>query len=672
MKLGRILIGFIVGAVAGVVLHMVMRLLFGMSLAPANMGPVIALALTTGAIGLLLGIEPSLGLARGLAGMVLGFAVGLLLVYLIRLAAGMTPAWKPEPAWVTGSLLGSIGFLLGVGVVSDWMKWTRGIKTPLQHGPPANKPAWTRYFGPDQNHKVIGIQYTITGVMLMGVAGTFAMIFRTELARPGIQYLQPNLFNTFISIHGIVMIASILLGIGGLMNYLLPLMIGASDMAFPRLNSFAFWVAVPGALLIVMALFFEGWDTGWTGYAPLSVRGPLGIDFFMLGVFIFGFSSILGSINVITTTITMRAEGMSMFRMPIFVWAAVATSLIQLTGTQFIALSFLMVVLERLFHMGFYDPTLGGRVLLFQHLFWFYSHPAVYIFILPGFGIISELLPVFARKPLFGYKWIAMSSMAIAFLGFLVWAHHMFTAGIPNSLRIPFMYSTMLVAVPTGVKFFSWLGTMWRGKLSFPTPMLFVLTSIAVFLIGGLTGPLLATVPTDLHLHDSYYVVGHFHATMFGGFVFPFFAALYFWFPKMTGRMYDERWGKVHWLLQTVGFYTMSLVMMRSGILGMRRRIADYDPALGVQNQQMIVTIAGWLIFISVVIGVTNLIWSAYKGSVAEPNPWRSRSPEWQIPSPAPEHSYAEPFQVVGDPYDYSTPDSVYVEMHPKPAASSS
>ncbi len=671
MKIGRVLLGFIIGAVAGVVLLLALRLFLGMPVMAANPWPMVALATTTGLIGLMLGIEPSLGLARGLAGMVLGFALGLILVHFVRMLLGMDPVWNPEPAWVTGAILGSLGFLLGVGVVSDWLKWTDGRETPLQDGPPAGKPAWVRYFGPDQNHKVIGVQYTVTGILLLGTAGSFAMIFRTELSKAGIQFLPADLFNTFISIHGIVMIASILLGVGGLMNYLVPLMLGARDMAFPRLNSFGFWVSVPGAILIVLALFFGGWDTGWTGYAPLSVRGPLGIDFFMLGVFIFGFSSILGAVNLIATVVGMRAPGMSMFRMPIFVWASLATSLIQLTGTQLIALSFLMVVLERIFNMGFFDPASGGKVLLFQHLFWFYSHPAVYIFILPGLGIISELLPVFARKPLFGYKWIALSSMAIAIIGFLVWAHHMFTSGMSESLRVPFMYSTMLVAVPTGVKFFSWLGTMWRGKLTFPTPMLFVLTSIAVFLIGGLTGPPLATVPTDLHLHDSYYVVGHFHATMFGGFVFPFFAALYFWFPKITGRMYNERLGQVHWFFQTVGFYTMSLFMMRAGLLGMRRRIVDYDPALGVEGFQTVVTWAGWIIFFSVLIGVFNLVWSAYRGKVAEPNPWGSRSPEWQIPSPVPEHNYEEPFEVVGDPYDYGVPGSVYVKMEPEPAPSS-
>jgi cytochrome c oxidase subunit 1 len=314
--------------------------------------------------------------------------------------------------------------------------------------------------------------------------------------------------------------------------------------------------------------------------------------------------------------------------------------------------------------MGFFDPDKGGNVILFQHLFWFYSHPAVYVFILPGLGIISELLPPFVRKPLFGYKWIALSSLGIALVGFFVWAHHMFTSGMEEYLRVPFMYSTMLVAVPTGVKFFSWVGTLWRGKISFPTPMLFTLGAITIFLLGGLTGPPNATVATDLHLHDTYWIVGHFHATMFGGFVFPFFAALYYWFPKVTGRMYNETLGKIHFWLMFPAFYIMSLGQMRIGLLGMRRRIADYDPALNFDFTHLIITIAGFVIFISVLIALVNIARSIKRGTVADPNPWRSRSPEWLLPTPIPDHNYADhPFEVVGEPYDYGLEDAPYVKM---------
>jgi len=642
----------------------------------------------------------SLGIVRGFAAGFAGWAIGYGLVTILRVMMGLEVSWLPmttqgaptEPAMVVGALFGVIGFMLGVGAMSDWLKWAQGQETPLHHGPPQDRPAWTRWFGVDYSHKIIGVQYAVTGVILLLVAGTLAIMFRFELMAPGLSTLSTDAsgapatswFYTAISAHGIIMIASILLGVGGMSNYLVPLMIGASDMAFPRLNAFAYWINVPGATLVVLAMFLGGWDTGWTGYPPLSAQAPLGVQFFFLGVFFIGLSSILGSINIIVTTLRMRAPGMSMFRMPIFVWAAFATAIIQLTATQLIGLSFLMVLIQRLMGMGFFDPRVaalgiatieqmppadrwvgGGNPILFQHLFWFYSHPAVYIFILPGLGIISELLPVFARKPLFGYKWIAMSSMAIALVGFLVWAHHMFVSGMNYYLRVPFMYSTLLVAVPTGVKFFSWVGTLWQGKIDLKTPMLFTLGAISVFLIGGLTGPPLGTVTTDLNLHDTYYVVGHFHATMFGGFVFPFFAALYYWYPKVTGKMYNERLGQLHFSLMLPAFYVMSLGQIWVGMMGMRRRIADYGPELGIAGGQMAVTIAALVIAVSVLIMLYNLIVSARRGTVAVANPWRSRGLEWQVPSPIPEVSYATTPMVVGEPYDYGLAGSTYVRMAP-------
>ena len=621
----------------------------------------------------------TLGLVRGLIGQVVGTVLGMGLTSLVRLALGMEEIWAAEPAWVVGALFGTFGFVIAVGAVTDWGKWMLGQETPMRHGPPEGRPVWTRYFGVDYNHKVIGIQYTVTGIAVLLIGGTLAWIFRLELVVTGMQFITHNTFNSFVSAHGIIMIVSILLGVGGMVNYLVPLMIGASDMAFPRLNAFGFWINVPGAVLLVTALFVGGWDTGWTGYPPLSARAPIGVQLFFLGVYMVGLSSIVGSLNLLVTVARMRAPGMSLFRMPIFVWAAVSTAVLQLTATQFIGLAFLMVLTERVLGMGFFDPFISdgaiamgsppGDPILFQHLFWFYSHPAVYVFILPGLGIISELLPVFARKPLFGYKWIAMSSMSIAMLGFLVWAHHMFASGMNEFLRIPFMAATLLIAVPTGVKFFSWLGTLWQGKLTFPTPMLFVLGAISVFLIGGLTGPPLGTVATDLFLHDTYWVVGHFHATMFGGFVFPFFAAIYYWYPKVTGRKYNEALGKVHFWMMTPAFWVQSIGQVAVGLRGMRRRIADYDPALGLETYHLWITLAGIVIGLSVLICIGNLWYSARRGQPADDNPWESRSPEFQIPSPIPEHSYRHPFEVVGHPYDYGLPGSVYVEMRSTSAA---
>lgn len=601
-----------------------------------------------------------IGLVRGLIGMILGVLLGLGLVSGIRALLGL-PAWSPEPAWVMGGVFGTIGFMLMVGVMRDWIKWALGEETPDFPETDPRLQGWAKYLSVSYDHKIIGIQYGITALIVISLAGLFALIFRTELIAPGIQFLQPQDYNTIMTLHGIVMIGGMLLGVGAMSNYLVPLMIGANDMAFPRLNAFAFWINVPAVILLIGTLFMGGLETGWTGYPPLSSRAPLGTQWFLLGVYFIGFSSIFGALNIIATVMKLRAKGMTYFRMPIFVWTAAATALIALTATQLIGLSFQLVMFERLFGMAFFEPAKGGNPILFQHLFWFYSHPAVYVFVLTGLGVISELLPVFARKPLFGYRWVALSSFGIALVGFLVWAHHMFTSGMEPYLRVPFMYSTLLVAVPTGVKFFSWVATIWEGKLSFETPMLFVLGAISIFLLGGLSGPPNGVVATDLHLQDTYWIVGHFHATMFGGFLFPFLAAIYYWFPKITGRMYNETLGKIHFYLMLPAFYVQSLGQMQVGLLGMRRRIADYDPALQIDFSHLLITVGGYVIGLSLIIAFINLAYSAAKGKVVTTNIWRSRSPEWTLlPSPIPAHNYPEPIEVVGEPYDYGLPGAVY------------
>lgn len=606
----------------------------------------------------------SVGIIRGLIAQIIGWVVGIGLVAGIRASMGLD--FKAEPAWVVGAALGVLSFMIGIGGFNEWWRWVKGEET-IEVEDVAEKSNARLYWGWSLDHKVIGIQYLFLALFLLTVGGSFALMFRVELVQTGMQWLSLDFFNTLIGMHGMVLIVSILMGISAMGNYLVPLLIGAKDMAFPRLNAFGFWLAVPASLVLVSAIFTGGFDTGWTGYPPLSIRAPMGMQMFFVGVFFAGWSSILGALNLITTILRMRAEGMNLFRMPIFAWSVLATSIMALTATQLIGTSFQMVSFERLFGMGFFDGTSGGNPILFQHLFWFYSHPAVYIFILPGLGMISELLPVFVRKPLFGYKWVAMSSFGIAMVSFLVWAHHMFTSGMEEYLRVPFMYSTLLVAVPTGIKFFSWVATIWQGRIRFQVPMLFTLGAIVVFLLGGLTGPPAGTVSTDLHLHDTYYIVGHFHDTMFGGYIFPLFATIYFYYPKVTGRRLNDTLGKIHFYLMTPAFLVMTFGQMYIGMLGMRRRIADYDPSQGFQIPHQVITAAGFLVAISILVFFVNIFWSARKGQPALENVWNSRSPEWVLlPSPAPAHNYAHPFRVVGDPYDYGLKGSRYVETIPE------
>ena len=612
-----------------------------------------------------------IGLLDGLINYFIGFGLGWALMLAVYSFTGLQGP-QQEAQLVVGGIFGIFGFMKGTGVLEGWLKWTRGETFP-DHPPEGT--GIRRYLNVSLDHKVIGIQYGVASVVIFIVAGTFALLFRTELLNPADYILGTSetaaldLFNSFVGLHGILMILAILAGVGAMVNYLVPLLIGAKDMAFPRLNAFAFWIQVPGVILVLTTLVYQGFDAGWTGYPPLSTQpAKVGFQAFFLGFYVAGLSSITGGINVIVTTVKMRAKGMSYFKMPIFVWAALATAVLQFSATQMVGLSSQLVMLQRLFGMNFFNAAEGGNPVLYQHLFWFYSHPAVYIFILPGLGVIGELLPVFSRKPLFGYKFVALSSFGIALIGFFVWAHHMFTSGMASYLRVPFMYSTLLVAVPTGVKFFSWLATLWKGKLVFPTPMLWVLGAITIFLLGGISGPIHGTIATDLYLHDTYFVVGHFHATMFGGYLFPFFAAIYYWFPKMTGKMYNERLGKLHFWIMFPAFYLQSVGQMWAGLNAMRRRIGTYDADLGLETVHLLITLAGYAIAISVIIFLINVFISMRSSEKAADNPWRSRSPEWQIASPTPLHNYEEDFEVVGHPYDYGLPGSVYTSLSSAPA----
>jgi cytochrome c oxidase subunit I len=604
----------------------------------------------------------SLDATRGVVAGLAGAGAGMGLMVLVRRSLGL-PSWSADPVITVGILTGVISYLIALGVFNYWARWAVG-GAPGETNVP-RKRGWERYFSVDTNHKVIGIQYLVMGLSFLPYAVVLQLIGRTHMADPHLGILNNNTYESVISDHGIVMLFMVVLPVfSGLMNYFVPLQIGSREVAFPRLNAFTFWLALPAGLLAVFSLLAGGFDTGWTVYPPLSAsfENP-GIDLILIGVFLTGLSSILTAVNIITTIAKMRAPGMTLFRMPIFIWSTLSTVGLSLVFTQFISMSFLMVLFERVLGMGFFNPAMGGQVLLYQFLFWFYSHPAVYVFVLIGLGMISDIIPVFVRKPLFGYKGVAVSSPAIAIGGTVVFVHHMFAAGIPAVLRIPFMVTTLLVAVPTGVKVFAWVTTTWLGKIRLAAPMIFVISAVILFLVGGLTGVPLGIVPVDLYLHDTYWVVGHFHAMFFGGFLMPVMAAAYYWFPKISGRMLSEKLGKIQWGLMTAGVFLMVIPMLGLGIEGMRRRTATYDFALDFQPLQIATAVGGFLIFSGLAILIYNIVSSVKRGAPAGDNPWDSRTLEWMTPSPPPENNFAEIPEVVGRPHLYGVPGAVHARF---------
>src|ERR671929_1001741 len=479
-------------------------------------------------------------------------------------------------------------------------------------------------------------------------------------------------FNGLFSVHASLLIFLFIIPVfAGLANFVLPLMIGAPDMAFPRLNALSYWMLPVAGTMMLMSFLAPGgsFATGWTAYAPLSETSPIGQIFFTIGVQFAGASSIATALNFLVTIITMRAPGMSFFRLPLLVWANFSTSLLVVIATPFIAASQFFVLLDRALGFDFFRVAGGanGDVLMYQHVFWFYSHPAVYIMMLPGFGIISEIIAVKARKPIFGYRMMAFSLIAIVLLAFTVWAHHMFVSGMTSWLRVPMMITTMLIAVPTGIKIFSWLATLWRGVIHLTTPMLFALGFITMFTLGGISGVMLAVIPVDIHVSDTYFVVAHIHYVLFGGSVFTIFAGIYHWFPKMTGRMYDETLGKIHFWLSFVFFNLTFGPMHIVGIEGMPRRVADYAHHFATLNA--IISISSFIFGLVQLLFLYNMIASWRHGPAAEGNPWRAHSIEWQVSSPPPVFNFDEVPTVVGGPYEYGVPGAVHAGVKEKEPA---
>jgi cytochrome c oxidase subunit 1 len=507
-----------------------------------------------------------------------------------------------------------------------------------------------------RDHKRIALLYLVSVSVFFALGGFMAVLIRMELATPDGDLFQPDIYNRLFTMHGVLMIFFFLIpGIPAVLgNFLIPLMIGAKDLAFPRINLLSWYLYTAGGLFTLWALLHGGVDTGWTFYTPLSTNyvntSVLTVG---LGIFIAGFSSILTGLNFVVTIHRMRAPGLTWFRLPLFVWSHYATSIIQILGTPVIAITILMIAAERTLHIGFFDPKLGGDPVLFQHLFWFYSHPAVYIMILPAMGVVSELIATFSRKPIFGYRFVAFASIGIAVLGFLVWGHHMFVAGESIYAGVVFSVLSMLVAVPSAIKVFNWTATLYKGSISWDTPMLYALGFIGLFTIGGLTGVMLATLGIDAHVHDTYFIIAHFHYIMVGGAIMGYLGGLHFWWPKITGRMYPVFWSKLSALVIFVGFNVTFFPQFILGYLGMPRRYHTYPPEFQVLN---VMSSAGATVLgIGYLMPLVYFVWSMRYGPRATANPWGATGLEWQTTSPPPVENFTYRPVVTAPPYTYAT-----------------
>jgi cytochrome c oxidase subunit 1 len=511
------------------------------------------------------------------------------------------------------------------------------------------------------DHKRIGILYLVALLCFFAIGVTFGFLIRLELLTPGKTIVEPQIYNEFFTLHGVIMI--FLFVIPGLPavfgNFFLPIMIGAKDVAFPRLNLLSWWLYVTGGVLIIVSIIMPGGpaDTGWTFYIPYSVRTTTNVIITGSAAFLLGFSSILTGLNFITTIHRLRAPGMGWFRMPLFAWSLYATAWIQVLATPIIGITLLLIVVERVFGVGLFDPALGGDPILFQHLFWIYSHPAVYIMIVPAMGVISEIIPTFARRTIFGYKFIAFSSIGIALFGSLVWAHHMFAVGMSDFGQFIFSFLTFMVAIPSAIKVFNWTATLYKGSISLDPPMLYALAFIFLFSIGGFTGLIQGALSVDIHLTDTSFIVAHFHYVMFGGTGMGIFAALHYWLPKMFGRMYNLKVAKVAFWIIFVGFNILYFPMFIMGWLGMPRRYYDYLPEYTIYHQ--IATVGSWILIIGMIIMFTNLFKGMRKGKIVTArNIWGGETLEWTIETPPTHENYDELPLITGTPYEYKQNDT--------------
>ncbi len=506
------------------------------------------------------------------------------------------------------------------------------------------------------DHKRIGLLYFWSVTIFFCVGVLLGLLLRLELFAPGETIMSAQSYNATFTLHGVIMIFLFIIpGIPAAFgNMIMPIQIGARDVSFPKLNLFSWYLYITGAVLAVTSLFTGGGppDTGWTFYVPFSAQTSTNVSLAAIAVFILGFSSILTGLNFVTTIHRLRTKGMTWMRIPLFTWSLYATAWIQILATPVIGITVALLFAERVLGTGLFDPSQGGDPIMFQHLFWIYSHPAVYIMVLPGMGVISDIIPVFSRKPAFGYKAIVVSSIAIAFAGSLVWAHHMYTSGMSDMAVMIFSFLTFIVAIPSAIKVFNWLATMYQGSILLDPPLLYALSFILLFTIGGLTGLVLGAAAADVHVHDTYFVVGHFHFVMFGGTGMAFFAAMHYWLPKIYGRMYDKTVATVAWGVIMIGFLILYISMKVVGMQGMPRRYYDYVPEFTGLNQ--LATVGSWILAVGLILMFVNIFRGIFKGDPVEANPWGGACLEWQIPSPPPTENFGEEDPVVTHgPYDF-------------------
>ena len=611
----------------------------------------------------LIGFNVLTAFALGIGGYFLGHWVGT------RITVGMDSQLgtdQNDVAIFMGFLFALIGWLIGLGFLNYPLARMAGRPPSLREKEDAGS---GRYFRLCTDHKVVGIQYFVAILLFFMIAGLNAMFIRAELLTPNESLWSANQYLSLVSLHGTMMLmmtSAAILGPFG--NYFVPIMVGARRMAFPRLEALSFWLVPPAGLILLAAVAFGGFPTGWTGYAPLANEARGGMDAYLFAFGLIGLSMTIVGINMIATVLTMRAPGMTWNRLPIFVWGVICTSILMVLAAPVLFSTLAMVTLDRTADTSFFLASAGGSPFLYDNLFWFFGHPEVYILALPGFGVVLEILPVFSRKPLWGYRLAVAGMVGVTLLSFMVWQHHLFVSGINADLRPFYMLTTELISIPTGFIFLNGLATLWRGHIRFSVPMLFALAFFSNFLIGGLSGVFLSDVPSDVSTHGSYFVMAHFHYTIMGGLVFALFAATYYWLPKMTGLKFNETMAKIHFWGMFVFFNLTFAPLFAAGMLGMPRRVSVYAPRL--QGINAFVSISAFFLGLSMLVFLVNLVYSmviAREPAVA--NPWQSRGLEFQLPTPVPVTNFETTPVIQSDPYDYGVPDAVPVASFKPPAA---